>query len=99
MCDDTSNDTSPPQHTKVTLRAGIKRRLYVERKRAAIGKPPIVVEEEDPFNGTTKWFARNVKGVSHWGPPEETFEFTWAERNDVGPVLWIETYNELELTL
>lgn len=89
-----------PEPTTHTLPPGIKRRLYVDRKRAAIGKPPIVVEEETPGNGTTKWFARNVKGFG-WPSrgPDVEFEFKWTERDDIAPALWIETDNDLELTL
>jgi hypothetical protein len=100
MCDDTTAEAATPAIGAVTLPAGITRKLFVDRKRAALGKPPIVVEEETPGNGVTRWYARDVKG---WGWPARgpamEFEFKWTGRNDIAPALWIETDNELELTI
>lgn len=79
---------------KIRLPYGVRRKLYVDRKRASCLLPPLVVEEPDG----DKYYARHVAYIDNPREPHNAC-MRWAENNTSAPNIWEETEAELELTV
>lgn len=81
---------------KVFLKAGVMRKLYVDRKAAAKCQPPIAIKD----NLTSgEWRAQHVTWQTGGDLEGLTIDFAWSHNTTDVPALWVETNFALEITL